>query len=417
MLNNIGKTAKITSQILAKLTTDQKNQILEKIAIALKQEKTNILLSNKKDMKLAKINGLNESLQDRLLLTTSRLKNIIDDIICISRLEDPIGQIIDGKQTSDGLTLYRYRTPIGVICVIYESRPNITIDIATLCLKTGNAAILRSGKETDNTNTTIVNIIQKTLKNAKLPSNAIQIIKNYDRELIIKLLKLNKYIDMIIPRGGKELHKICYKESIIPILSGGIGICHIFVDEFVDFNNAIEVIINAKSQRPSACNSLETLLVHKNIASKFLPMLNKRTDKEQIILHASKKALHYLEEGQAKVVELKLENLNNEWLSLDLNIEIVDNIDAAIKHIQIYGSSHSDAILTDSIKQANYFIQCVDSATVYVNASTRFTDGGQFGLGSEVAVSTQKLHARGPVGLNELTTYKWVGYGNYLIRT
>ncbi|CAL1329486.1 glutamate-5-semialdehyde dehydrogenase [Candidatus Providencia siddallii] len=416
MLNNFGKTAKIISKQLSKLNTKQKNQALNEIAISLKQKKSIILESNNKDIKLAKKNNLHKTLQDRLSLTEKKLEYTINNITKICELEDPIGKIIDGKHLNNGLRLLRYKIPIGVICAIYESRPNVTIDITSLCLKTGNAIILRGGKEAHYSNTTIINIIQETLKNIGLPQNSVQLIDCYNHNLIIQLLKLNKYIDLLIPRGGEALHKLCREESTIPIISGGIGVCHIFVDEFVNFNDAINVIINSKVQNPSACNSLETLLIHKNIALNFLPLLAKKMINEQVTLHISKRSFFYLKEKFDNIVELKLENLTKEWLSLDLNVEIVDDINEAINHINYYGTSHSDAILTESIQQANYFVKNINSATVYVNASTRLTDGEQFGFGSEIAVSTQKLHTRGPSGLDSLTTYKWVGYGDFTIR-
>lgn len=393
-----------------------KNAALLQIADLLEQDNAVILAANQKDMAQAKASGMTEALQDRLLLTPERLKSIAYDVRKVCQLADPVGQIIDGSQLDSGLNLQRRRVPLGVVGVIYEARPNVTVDVASLCLKTGNAVILRGGKETHHTNLAVVEVIQKALENSGLPADAVQAINNPDRELVAQLLKLDRYVDMLIPRGGAGLHKLCREQSTIPVITGGIGVCHTFVDKSVDFNKAINVIINAKVQRPSACNSLETLLVHKEIANEFLPFLSEKMAQQQVTLHASEKALPLLKQGPAKVVDVKPENLVDEWLSLDLNVDIVDDIDAAIDHIRHYGTAHSDAILTESIHQADYFVQCVDSAAVYVNASTRFTDGGQFGLGAEVAVSTQKLHSRGPMGLDALTTYKWIGYGDFLSR-
>ncbi|HHN8581161.1 glutamate-5-semialdehyde dehydrogenase [Providencia rettgeri] len=416
MLETMGKAARVASWLLAQLSTKQKNAALLQIADLLEQDNAVILAANQKDMAQAKASGMSEALQDRLLLTPERLKSIADDVRKVCQLADPVGQIIDGSQLDSGLNLQRRRVPLGVVGVIYEARPNVTVDVASLCLKTGNAVILRGGKETHHTNLAVVEVIQKALENSGLPADAVQAINNPDRELVAQLLKLDRYIDMLIPRGGAGLHKLCREQSTIPVITGGIGVCHTFVDKSVDFNKAIDVIINAKVQRPSACNSLETLLVHKEIATEFLPFLSEKMAQQQVTLHASEKALPLLKQGPAKVVDVKPENLVDEWLSLDLNVEIVDDIDAAIDHIRQYGTAHSDAILTESIHQADYFVQCVDSAAVYVNASTRFTDGGQFGLGAEVAVSTQKLHSRGPMGLDALTTYKWIGYGDFLSR-
>lgn len=416
MLEQMGKAAREASWQLAQFNTKQKNSALEQIADLLEQKSASILAANQLDMAQAQQSGMSEALQDRLLLTQARLKSIADDVRKVCQLADPVGQVLDGSELDSGLNLQRRRVPLGVIGVIYEARPNVTVDVASLCLKTGNAVILRGGKETHNTNLAVVEVIQQALKNSGLPANAVQAINNPDRELVTQLLKLDRYVDMLIPRGGAGLHKLCREQSTIPVITGGIGVCHTFVDDSVDFDKALSVITNAKVQRPSACNSLETLLVHENIAASFLPRLSEKMAQQQVTLHASEKAMAFLKDGVAKVVPVQAENLVDEWLSLDLNVEIVSGIDAAIEHIRHYGTAHSDAILTESIRQANYFVQRVDSAAVYVNASTRFTDGGQFGLGAEVAVSTQKLHSRGPMGLDALTTYKWIGYGDFLSR-
>ncbi|WP_323084143.1 glutamate-5-semialdehyde dehydrogenase [Providencia alcalifaciens] len=416
MLEQMGKAAREASWQLAQFNTKQKNSALEQIADLLEQKSASILAANQLDMAQAEQSGMSAALQDRLLLTQARLKSIADDVRKVCQLADPVGQVLDGSELDSGLNLQRRRVPLGVIGVIYEARPNVTVDVASLCLKTGNAVILRGGKETHNTNLAVVEVIQQALKNSGLPANAVQAINNPDRELVTQLLKLDRYVDMLIPRGGAGLHKLCREQSTIPVITGGIGVCHTFVDDSVDFDKALSVITNAKVQRPSACNSLETLLVHENIAASFLPRLSEKMAQQQVTLHASEKAMAFLKEGAAKVVPVQAENLVDEWLSLDLNVEIVSGIDAAIEHIRHYGTAHSDAILTESIRQADYFVQRVDSAAVYVNASTRFTDGGQFGLGAEVAVSTQKLHSRGPMGLDALTTYKWIGYGDFLSR-
>lgn len=416
MLEQMGKAAREASWQLAQFNTKQKNSALEQIADLLEQKSASILAANQLDMAQAQQSGMSEALQDRLLLTQARLKSIADDVRKVCQLADPVGQVLDGSELDSGLNLQRRRVPLGVIGVIYEARPNVTVDVASLCLKTGNAVILRGGKETHNTNLAVVEVIQQALKNSGLPANAVQAINNPDRELVAQLLKLDRYVDMLIPRGGAGLHKLCREQSTIPVITGGIGVCHTFVDDSVDFDKALSVITNAKVQRPSACNSLETLLVHEDIAASFLPRLSEKMAQQQVTLHASEKAMTFLKGGAAKVVPVQAENLVDEWLSLDLNVEIVSGIDAAIEHIRHYGTAHSDAILTESIRQADYFVQRVDSAAVYVNASTRFTDGGQFGLGAEVAVSTQKLHSRGPMGLDALTTYKWIGYGDFLSR-
>ncbi|HGJ5860200.1 MAG TPA: glutamate-5-semialdehyde dehydrogenase [Arsenophonus nasoniae] len=417
MLEEIGKAAKKASWYMAGLNTKQKNHVLMGIADCLQQQSDVILAANAQDMVSAKVNHMNAAMQDRLLLTVERLDAIANDVRKVCQLADPVGRILDGSLLENGLNIQRRCVPLGVIGVIYEARPNVTIDVASLCLKTGNAVILRGGKETSQTNQAIVKVIQQALQQNAIPQAAVQSIDDPDRKLVTQLLKMDRYVDMLIPRGGAGLHKLCREQSTIPVITGGIGVCHIYVDQYIDFDKALPIIVNAKVQRPSACNSLETLLVHKNIAATFLPLLAEKMAEQNVTLHASRHAMSYLKSSPASVVEVMEENYRDEWLSLDVNVEIVNDIDAAINHIRDYGTAHSDAILTQSIQQADYFVQRVDSAAVYVNASTRFTDGGQFGLGAEVAVSTQKLHARGPMGLDALTTYKWIGYGDNLMRS
>ncbi|CAM3813486.1 glutamate-5-semialdehyde dehydrogenase [Rouxiella silvae] len=416
MLEQMGKAARLASYQLSTLSTAQKNAALMLIADMLEANSQSIIQANELDMAAARENGMKESLLDRLLLTPARLTAIANDVRDVCRLSDPVGQVIDGAQMDSGLKLQRRRVPLGVVGVIYEARPNVTIDVASLCLKTGNAVILRGGKETHHTNLATVNVIQKALEQCGLPGAAVQAIQSPDRALVAEMLRLDKYIDMLIPRGGAALHKLCREQSTIPVITGGIGVCHTFVDESVDFDKALTVIESAKVQRPSACNSLETLLVHEAIASRFLPALSEKMHAAGVTLHASVSALPWLKNGPATVVEVKDEDYQDEWLSLDLNVTVVEDLEAAVAHIRHYGTEHSDAILTRSISSAERFVNEVDSSAVYVNASTRFTDGGQFGLGAEVAVSTQKLHARGPMGLEALTTYKWIGYGDDLVR-
>ncbi len=288
--------------------------------------------------------------------------------------------------------------------------------MASLCLKTGNAVILRGGKETYRTNGATVRVIQSALAQHGLPAGAVQAIESPDRELVNQLLKLDRYVDMLIPRGGAGLHKLCREQSTIPVITGGIGVCHIYIDADFEPEAALNVIVNAKKQRPSACNSVETLLINAAVADAFLPALSQRMAQEGVKLHADERSLPLLQQGPAEVEAVKAEQYDDEWLSLDLNVRIVADMDEAIAHIREHGTQHSDAILTRDTRAADRFVRQVDSSAVYVNASTRFTDGGQFGLGAEVAVSTQKLHARGPMGLEALTTYKWIGYGDDTIR-
>ena len=416
MLEQMGIAAKAASWQLALLSSREKNQVLEKIADYLEAQTDDILRANAEDLAEARANGLSEAMLDRLALTPARLSGIASDVRQVCNLADPVGQVIDGGLLDSGLRIERRRVPLGVIGVIYEARPNVTVDVASLCLKTGNAAILRGGKETWRTNAATVKVIQQALQECGLPAAAVQAIESPDRALVGEMLKMDKYIDMLIPRGGAGLHKLCREQSTIPVITGGIGVCHIFVDETAEIAPALKIIVNAKTQRPSTCNTVETLLVHRNIADTFLPALSKQMAESGVTLHAAPSALPALQNGPAKVEPVKAEQYDDEYLSLDLNVKVVADMDEAIAHIREHGTQHSDAILTRTLRNANRFINEVDSSAVYVNASTRFTDGGQFGLGAEVAVSTQKLHARGPMGLEALTTYKWIGCGDDTIR-
>lgn len=414
MLEQMGIAAKAASYKLALLSSGEKNRVLEKIADELEAQMESILSANVQDVEQARANGLSEAMLDRLTLTPARLKAIADDVRQVCNLADPVGQVIDGGLLDSGLRMERRRVPLGVVGVIYEARPNVTVDVASLCLKTGNAVILRGGKETYRTNAATVRVIQKALKACGLPEAAVQAIDNPDRSLVNEMLRMDKYIDMLIPRGGAGLHKLCREQSTIPVITGGIGVCHIFVDSSADIAPALKIIVNAKTQRPSTCNTVETLLVHQDIAERFLPALSKQMAESGVTLHGDETVMQL--HGPAKLVPLKPEKLDNEFLSLDLNVVVVENMDGAIAHIREHGTQHSDAILTSDMHNAARFVNEVDSAAVYVNASTRFTDGGQFGLGAEVAVSTQKLHVRGPMGLEALTTYKWIGFGDGTIR-
>lgn len=416
MLEQMGIAAKAASWQLALLSSREKNQVLEKLADYLEAQTDVILRANAEDLAEARANGLSEAMLDRLALTPARLSGIASDVRQVCNLADPVGQVIDGGLLDSGLRIERRRVPLGVIGVIYEARPNVTVDVASLCLKTGNAAILRGGKETWRTNAATVKVIQQALQECGLPAAAVQAIESPDRALVGEMLKMDKYIDMLIPRGGAGLHKLCREQSTIPVITGGIGVCHIFVDETAEIAPALKIIVNAKTQRPSTCNTVETLLVHRNIADTFLPALSKQMAESGVTLHAAPSALLALQNGPAKVEPVKAEQYDDEYLSLDLNVKVVADMDEAIAHIREHGTQHSDAILTRTLRNANRFINEVDSSAVYVNASTRFTDGGQFGLGAEVAVSTQKLHARGPMGLEALTTYKWIGFGDDTIR-
>ena len=416
MLEQMGKDAKAASYKMALLSSQEKNRVLQRMADYLEEQAEEILIANEQDVLEARRNGLSEAMLDRLQLTPARLKSIADDVRQVCNLADPVGQVIDGGLLDSGLRLERRRVPLGVIGVIYEARPNVTVDVASLCLKTGNAAILRGGKETWRTNAATVKVIQQALVECGLPAVAVQAIESPDRTLVNELLKMDRYVDMLIPRGGAGLHKLCREQSTIPVITGGIGVCHIVVDDTAEVEPALKIIVNAKTQRPSTCNTVETLLVHQSIAATFLPALSKQMAASGVTLHADEKSLPLLQNGPAEVLAVKAEEYDDEWLSLHLNVKVVADLDEAIEHIREHGTQHSDAILTRTLRNANRFVNEVDSSAVYVNASTRFTDGAQFGLGAEVAVSTQKLHARGPMGLEALTTYKWIGFGDDTIR-
>ncbi|KAB0460209.1 glutamate-5-semialdehyde dehydrogenase [Vibrio kanaloae] len=413
-LTNMGIAAKDAAFHLATASTAQKNKALAIIADELQANAATILEANAKDIELGREAGLTDALLDRLLLNEERLTGIANDVRNVISLNDPVGSEIDSKVLENGMSLSRRRVPLGVVGVIYEARPNVTIDIAALCLKTGNASILRGGKETFFSNMELVKVIQSALEKAELPAASVQYIEKPDRELVSQLLKLDDYVDMIIPRGGASLHKMCKENSTIPVIIGGFGISHIFVDESADLKKSVDVVENSKVQRPSACNSLDTLLVHEAVAEAFLAKLAQRlAGKVTLVVDASAKSMLASFNDQRDAIE---GDFDTEWLSYTLGVKVVADVADAIDHMRVHNASHSDAIMTNSLESSERFINSVGSAAVYVNASTRFTDGAQFGLGAEVAVSTQKLHARGPMGLEELTSYKWVGKANYLVR-
>lgn len=414
-LTVLGKVAKAASFQLATASTAQKNQALAIMADQLEAQSASILAANAKDIALGREAGLSDAMLDRLLLNESRLQAIANDVRNVIKLNDPVGSEIDSRVLENGMSLARRRVPLGVVGVIYEARPNVTIDIAALCLKTGNAAILRGGKETFFSNMELVKVIQSALDKAGLPAASVQYIEKPDRELVTQLLKMDDYVDMIIPRGGAGLHKMCKENSTVPVIIGGFGISHIFVDESADLDKSVVVIENAKVQRPSACNALDTLLVHQAIAKLLLDkLIAKLNGKVAFVAEPKAKALM---SAAAELRDAQAGDFDTEWLSYTLGVKVVQDVQEAIEHMREHNASHSDAIMTNDLYNAELFVNTAGSAAVYVNASTRFTDGAQFGLGAEVAVSTQKLHARGPMGLEELTSYKWVGKANYLSRS
>ena len=417
-LNSMGQTARAASRQLAVLPTARKNAALLAIADALEAQAATVLAANALDIATGRARGLSDALLDRLLLNEVRLAALAADTRHVAALPDPVGAEYDGRVLPNGMRLCKRRIPIGVIGVIYEARPNVTIDIATLCLKTGNAAILRGGSETLHSNLALTQVIQDALAASGLPAAGVQTITDPDRALVMALLRLDKYVDMIIPRGGAALHRLCREQATIPVITGGMGICHIFVDETADPVRALDIIENAKVQRPSVCNALDTVLLHRAVAAAFLPALAERLARSKVELRAAPEAFAILEgnAGGAKFLPAGPDDFDTEWMALVLGVKIVDSLDQAIAHIQEHSTEHSDSILTNDFRNAERFVTEINSAAVYVNASTRFTDGGQFGLGAEVAVSTQKLHARGPMGLEELTTYKWIGIGNGHVR-
>ena len=414
MLTDLGKRARLAARGLARLTTTEKNTTLHHLADSLIAGQKEILTANLSDIESAKSAGLSAAMIDRLMLNEARLAEIAHNVRLVAELPDPVGEIFEESTQPNGLHIRKQRVPLGVIGVIYEARPNVTVDVASLALKSGNAVILRGGSETLNSNRAMIAALQKALAASKASTDAIQFIDSPDRALVLELLHLKDYVDMIIPRGGAGLHEFCRENSHIPVITGGIGICHLFVDETADQSAALNIIHNAKTQRPSVCNALDTILVHQSIAKEFLPKVVEHLAPAGVTFRAEPKAAALLQ--HESVFPTGEKDFDTEWLSLVLGIKIVDGLEEAIDHIAAHSTAHSDGILTRTEANAERFIAEVDSAAVYVNASTRFTDGTELGLGAEVAVSTQRLHARGPMSLRELTTYKWVIVGQNHIR-
>jgi len=414
MLIEMGQRAKRAARTLARLTTGQKNATIHALANALIADKEMILAANAKDVEAGQANGLSASLVDRLMLNESRLIGIANSLRIVANLPDPTGEIFDEETLPNGLHVRKQRVPLGVLGVIYEARPNVTVDVAGLALKSGNAVILRGGSETLSSNRALVASLGRALTQCGVPTDAIQFIDSPDRALVLELLHLKDHVDMIIPRGGAGLHEFCRENSKIPVITGGIGICHLFVDETADQDAAVKIIHNAKTQRPSVCNALDTILVHQSIAKEFLPKVIEHLAPSGVTFRAEPLAAGMV--SHESVVPTGEKDFDTEWLSLVLGLKVVKGLDEAMKHIAAHSTAHSDGILTRNDENAQRFIAEVDSAAVYVNASTRFTDGTELGLGAEVAISTQRLHARGPMALRELTTYKWVIVGDWHVR-
>ena len=412
-LENQGKAAKAASRRIASVTSDVKNRALNFLADDLISRKEEILEANKKDQAAAKASGMNEAMVDRLVLNDGRLEGMAKDVRTVAGLPDPVGEIIEMRTLPNGLMIGKKRVPLGVIATIYESRPNVTVDISALCLKSGNAVILRGGKEAVNSNRALAGIIRDAAQRAGLPEGAVQFIDNTDRELVDHLLEMNGTIDLLIPRGGAQLIAYIAKNATMPVVTGGIGVCHTYVDKRADLAKAVAIVFNAKVQRPTVCNALDTVLVHAGIAPKFLPKMAKALGKAGVEMRCDSETLSHLKnENGFKLKKAKNSDWGQEFLALIAAVRVVESLDEALKHIERFGSGHSEAIVTEDYDSAMRFLNEVDAACVYVNASTRFTDGSQFGLGAEVGISTQKMHARGPMGLKELTSYKWIIFGN-----
>ena len=414
-LLEIAQSARNAASQLARASTASKNAAILAIADQLEAHQAEILAANEQDLEAGREAGLTPALLDRLMLNPSRLGSIAADLHSVADLPDPVGERFDESTLPNGIQLRKQRVPLGVLGVIYEARPNVTIDVAGLALKTGNAAILRGGKETLCSNLALVEIIRAALAASGLPADSIQYIEDTDRARILELLQLDEYVDIIIPRGGAGLHAFCREHSRIPVMTGGIGICHLFVDESADLDASLDILHNAKTQRPSVCNALDVALVHASVAPAFLPRLVEHLGKDGVTFQADPASFEIIG-SDSRVSPSEEDAFDTEWLSLVLSLKVVQNVDEAIAHIAAHSTHHSDGILTRNQAHADQFVAEVDSAAVYVNASTRFTDGGQFGLGAEVAISTQRLHARGPMGLRELTTYKWVAISDWNVR-
>jgi len=419
-LEVMGQKAKAAGRRLGLLSTEVRNRVLEEIARRLETTGEALHQANEADIADARQAQLAPALIDRLTLAPKRIQGMVQGCRDVAALPDPLGELFDGHTLPNGLRLAKKRVPLGVIGVIFESRPNVTIDIAALCLKTGNAVILRGGKETLRSNIALVSLVREAAESQGAPADAVQLITSTDRALVPQLLGMDHIVDLIIPRGGPGLQALVREHARMPVVYGGIGVCHLFVDESADLARAIPVIHNAKTQAPSVCNALDTVLVHRAVADRFLPAMVANLNASRVKVLCDERALQALKGAPGIVPELvgpaQAEDYGKEFLSLVLSVKVVDSLDEALAHIARYSTNHSDGILTNDYAHARRFLDEVDSAAVFVNASTRFNDGGQFGLGAEVAISTQRMHARGPMGLRELTTYKWIIEGDYHVR-
>ncbi len=414
-LLNKGKAAKKAARVLATLDSNTKNKALETIAETIMEQEPLILAANDKDIETGQTNGLSEALLDRLLLTAPRLGSMANDVKSIVNLPDPVGEEFESRRLPNSLQVSKRRIPLGVVGVIYESRPNVTIDISALCLKSGNAAILRGGKESAHSNRALAEAVRLGCEAAGLPKASVQLIETTERSMVKEMLRANGLIDMIIPRGGAALHQFAIDNATVPVITGGIGICHVYVDAAADLTKVVPIAVNAKVQRPSVCNALDTLLVHQVVAPQILPRVADAWAEHNVEIRCEPRAMAILEDHPATKAA-GADDFDTEFMSLVAAVKVVDDLDEAIDHIYVHSSGHTEAIISEDYSATTRFANEVNSAAVLVNASTRFNDGGQLGLGAEVAISTQPLHARGPMGLKELTTYKWVVWGTGQIR-
>lgn len=412
-IEQLGKAAKVSKKSIATAGTAKKNELLEKIAENLRKNIDVILKENEKDTAMAKENGITDAMVDRLRLTPERINDIADACIYLTGLNDPVGEVIEGYTRPNGMRITKTRVPMGVIGIIFESRPNVTVDAATLCIKSGNAAILRGGKEAINSNKILMDIMRESVEECGLPKDIIQLVEDTSRESSNQMMRANGYIDVLIPRGGKGLIKAVVENATVPVIETGSGNCHIYIDESADIDMAVSVTNNGKTQRPSVCNALETCLVHKSVAKEFLPKLMEEFKKFNVDVRGCERTVEILGEGIKPATE---EDYATEFDDYIMAVKVVDDIDEAIEHISEYSTGHSECIITNDLKNAEKFQREIDSACVYVNCSTRFTDGGEFGFGAEIGISTQRLHARGPMGLRELTTMKYLINGDGQIR-
>ncbi|MBC5787454.1 MULTISPECIES: glutamate-5-semialdehyde dehydrogenase [Clostridiaceae] len=413
MVEQLGKNAKAVSSIINTASTQKKNEALQLIAEKLDQSVVLIMEKNQQDIETARSMGIPETMIDRLLLNEARIHSMANAVRELIQLEDPTGVVETGFTRPNGLKMTKVRVPMGVIGIIFESRPNVSVDAATLCLKAGNAVILRGGKEAIQSNTVLVDLMREAVEQAGFPKDIIQLVTDTSRESSTQLMKLNGYLDVLIPRGGSGLIQAVVQNATVPVIETGTGNCHIYVDQDADLEMAAEIVYNAKTSRPSVCNAAESLLVHKEIAEKFLPMVKQKLDEKSVQLFGCPETIRILGESVFPATE---EDYATEYLDYKMSVRVVQDIDQAISHIQTYSTGHSEAIITNSLPASEKFTAQVDSAAVYVNASTRFTDGGEFGFGAEIGISTQKLHARGPMGLPELTTIKYIIHGTGQVR-